>query len=145
MREHLREIVAYIHRAGGTNVHVAHGGKHKRVTFQWGGRDWLFITSCTPADNYFAAVQAVADIRRMLGLSRHGKRIGTRRAGRGQTSARGRATPPALTTLPDWRDRLAFHAHAREVRRIRLDRAWHALWRDAMVAVGGRSLLRVPE
>lgn len=106
MSPHHRAMLSYLRSIGARNIRVEPGGKHNRLVFEYRGVEHFHIIAGSPGDSVYSAKRAVADLKRMLGL-RAQRCIGKHRRRRARMRQAPPAECPALTALPDWRERLA--------------------------------------
>jgi hypothetical protein len=50
-QKHQREVIASVRQASGSDVHLLPGGKHPRVYFQYGGREYRFTVAGSPSSS----------------------------------------------------------------------------------------------
>lgn len=138
MGEQERWMRDYLASVGATDLRTVPGGKHPRLIWTWRGKEMQHIVSASASENAFSPKKAVADIKRMTGLAPTGRRVGAKRQHKKKAKARAVSAPPALSPLPDFRDRLYASLGPAQLRR-QLDAAFLGYWRQCMRAVGGAS------
>jgi len=107
MREFHRDLMRFITGLGGESARIEKGsGKHPRLLFVWGGSEYSRVIPWSPSDRR-ALRNAMADVRRMLGLVDHEKHVGARRVKRARAPERVRPPQPADVVYRDFRDTLA--------------------------------------
>lgn len=138
---HIRSAIAWLRSCGATDVRTEPGGKHPKLVFTWAGKECRYTISGTPRNQDDAASAARQDIARMFGVRGPERLVSPKPSRYRRTIAKPIARPSAFTALADGLSALNRHPQAAVIRAQRLDQAWLALWRDAMAAAGGRSLL----
>lgn len=108
MQKHQRGIVEWLRETGAEGVHIAQSGKHPRVFFRWRGDERSYVLPSSPGDTLRGQVNAIADLRRILGLVSNKRRVGERRRRKVRVSHRPAAalSPVSLVPAEDWREAL---------------------------------------
>lgn len=106
MREHHRRIIDWLTAEGATDILLDPRRRHTHIHFAWLGDAKRYVTSSMPCDSRTATLNALTDLRHMLGLTEPVKRAGMRRQVRRRERERPVSAAPALTAGPDWRNAL---------------------------------------
>ena len=111
IRKHHRGVVGWLREVGAEGVRVEHPSRgHPRVVYRWRGEERYYVVPSSPGDVMRGEANAIADLRRILGLGSNERRVGQRRT---RKVPRPRSGSPALPPVPlssageDWRDVLA--------------------------------------
>jgi hypothetical protein len=72
MRPHLRAVIKFLRQAGAHNVRIEYGSKHPRCYYSWLNKETFYVLPNSPGDAYHGQRNAISDLRRRLGLGRHG-------------------------------------------------------------------------
>lgn len=65
---YIAAITAELARGGITKHEIQYRGSHPRIIFQHDGRERFYVFPNSPSDNRRGILNAVADIRKMIGL-----------------------------------------------------------------------------
>ena len=96
-------IEAELRRVGVASWSVSYG-RHIKIRFTWQGKPVVFVTLMSPSDAYRGQKNALADLRRILGVKAE-----RRKSERAPKATAPRVhKPPTLSgaTVPDWREKL---------------------------------------
>jgi hypothetical protein len=108
MQKHQRGVVAWLREAGAADVRVEQPSArgHPRIVSRWQGEERFYVVPSSPGDVMRGEVNAIADLRRILGLVSHERRVGERRPRKVKRRRSGPVLAPvALSVGPvDWRD-----------------------------------------
>lgn len=134
MIRHHRDVTAWLKQAGADSIRLEHSGKHPKLIFRYRGVEHRTIISNTPSDPY-AFNMAVKQLEQRMGLGHDKVTI---------VAARPRQERPVVAARKAALTKRQVEMIARltpEQLSRRLDIAFRMLWRDAMRAVGGKSLI----
>src|SRR5688500_19440798 len=80
IQKHQRGVIDWLREVGAEGVHIAHPSRgHPRIVFSWRGEERSYVVPSSPGDAVRGQANAIADLRRMLGLVAYEKRVGERR------------------------------------------------------------------
>jgi hypothetical protein len=137
-REHLEAIAAALRGYGATDIAIERGGKHRRITFAFAGREHFYVLPGNLGGYQAAVEKCLGDIRRMLDLGKppaaHRGRPRRRRRARRQPAP----CPPITVREDPWRPLAAHPALSPEQRARAAWEAWWRFWRASMHAATGR-------
>lgn len=103
----MQRVEAFLRASGVDRIRIEKGGRHPKLVFMWQGREIKRVISATPSDAR-APLNAIADLRREMGLTAGGGAQGERREKRRRTKPQEYTEPAAnIEYKPDWRDALA--------------------------------------
>jgi hypothetical protein len=124
MRSHHRKIIAAMEGYGATDMELTQGRKHFRLWFTWNGKRQFYILAGTTGDELRGVDNALADLRKIMGLS-NAKPKSVRRGQHKDVRKREVLTPPTLTVKPD-------PMLALVVATINPETAWRLWWRGRL-------------
>ena len=109
---------------------------HPRVYFMVDGKERFYVVPGSGSDSRRGVENALADIRRMIGVTAARKKSTRVRAHRPKAPA---VVPPApvITVKPDPFRVLVGTQLMRDALRLQADRAWRSLWADACLRTCG--------
>ena len=105
MREYHRDITDFLRSVGASDIHIEKR-KHAYLTWTYQGKAFQYHLCFTPSD-WRSGMNAISDLRRMMGLTKTIKVVGKRRK-RKQKAAKQPIRVPTITALPEepWRAKL---------------------------------------
>ena len=93
-------LTTELERAGVSEFDFTHGGKHPRVTFTVAGQERFYVFPNSPSDSQRGVLNAVAGLRKMLGIAAP-KAVKSTRAAKIRTPERAPGLPDGFTVKED--------------------------------------------
>jgi hypothetical protein len=144
-KDYIRAVKAELAAHGVAEYQIDDGRKHKKLRFSWQGKDVLYVMPKSPSD-WRASMNAVSDLRRLMGVDRLVVKNAERRAApRSRAASKAPPPPESLTLARDGLSTLARYGENRALQdridlacyRLSFFKGTFAAWKKAQRKGGG--------